>query len=145
MIATKSRLYVIPNTEEKFISFTKYVSNTFQIRFVDTFRFMTTSLEKLVIHLSKGDKLKFRETGTVPGTSFDCMLKYTEVQLELLSDYDQLLMKEAGARGRLTQASMRYAQANNSKVPDYEPSKPNSWIAYLDATNLWVSYYVMIY
>lgn len=33
---TKS-INVIPNTEEKLISFTKYISNSFQIRFVDSF------------------------------------------------------------------------------------------------------------
>jgi len=33
---------------------------------------------------------------TAPGMSFDCMLKYTEVNLELLSDYDQILMFEQG-------------------------------------------------
>ncbi|XP_025412854.1 uncharacterized protein LOC112685238 isoform X2 [Sipha flava] len=74
---------------------------------------------------------------TAPGYSFDAMLKLTEVELELLSDYDQILMMEAGIRGGLTQASKRYAQANNSEIPDYDPSKPDSWITYLDATNLY--------
>ncbi|KAF0710664.1 Uncharacterized protein FWK35_00030511, partial [Aphis craccivora] len=41
--------------------------------------------------------------------SFDCMLKYTE----------------------------RYARAINIKISDYDPSKPKSWITYLDATNLY--------
>ncbi|KAE9526271.1 hypothetical protein AGLY_013902 [Aphis glycines] len=56
---------VIPNTEEKFISFTKYVLNSFQIPFVDTYRFMATSLEKLVNNLGKGDISKFKETRKV--------------------------------------------------------------------------------
>jgi len=77
---------------------------------------------------------------TAPGMSFDCYLKITEVELELLSDYDQILMVEAGIRGGLTQASMRYACANNKDVPEYDPSKPDSWIVYLDATNLYVFY-----
>lgn len=50
---------VIPNIEEKLISFTKYVSNKFQICFVDTYRFMALSLEKLTNDLALG---KFRET-----------------------------------------------------------------------------------
>ncbi|XP_022179328.1 uncharacterized protein LOC111039957 [Myzus persicae] len=74
---------------------------------------------------------------TAPGMSFDCMLRHTEVELELLCDYDQILMIEAGIRGGLTQVSMQYACANNKEVPEYDPSKPDSWIVYLDATNLY--------
>ncbi|KAL4143452.1 hypothetical protein QTP88_005783 [Uroleucon formosanum] len=61
------------------------------------------------------------------------MLKYTSMKLELLSDYDMLLMIEKGIRGGgLTQASMRYAKANNENTPDYEPSNPKSWLVYQD-------------
>jgi hypothetical protein len=35
---------LIPNSEEKFTSFIKYVSNTFSMRFIDTFRFMASGL-----------------------------------------------------------------------------------------------------
>lgn len=44
-------IHVIPNTEEKFISFTKYISNKFQIKFVDTLQFMPSSLENLAFNL----------------------------------------------------------------------------------------------
>jgi len=33
---------------------------------------------------------------TAPGFSFDCMLKYTSIKLELLTDYDMVLMLEKG-------------------------------------------------
>jgi hypothetical protein len=81
---------------------------------------------------------------TAPGYSFDAMLKLTEVELKLLSDYDQILMMEAGIRGGLTQASKRYDQANNSKILDYDPSKLDSWITYLDATNLYVFFNIIM-
>ncbi|VVC44716.1 DNA polymerase, palm domain [Cinara cedri] len=71
-----------------------------------------------------------------PGMAFDCALKITKGELELLSDYDKVLMMEAGIRGLLIQAVKRYSKANSSKVPDYDPSKPESTIAYLDAMNL---------
>jgi hypothetical protein len=193
---------VIPNSEEKFISFSKYINNKFTIRFIDTFRFMASKLATLASNLVTPDFSKFRETVkffttedmplvtrkgvypyeytdrwskldeeslpvkyhfystledsnitdedynhavavwqhfgcrtlgeysdlylkvdvmlladvfenfrdicistynldpahyyTVPGFSFDCMLKYTEMKLELLTDYDMLLMFEKG-------------------------------------------------
>ncbi|XP_050526079.1 uncharacterized protein LOC126896928 isoform X1 [Daktulosphaira vitifoliae] len=65
------------------------------------------------------------------------MLKYTRMKLELLNDYDMLLMVEQGIRGGLVQAVKHYAKANNSKTPDYDPSKPESWIVYQDCNNLY--------
>ncbi|XP_025206925.1 uncharacterized protein LOC112602817 [Melanaphis sacchari] len=224
---------VIPNSEEKYISFSKYVSNTFSMRFIDTFRFMASSLSSLSKNLVTPGLENFRETAkvfnkvdmslvtrkgvypyeytdswsrldeerlprksdfystlnesgikeeeythakevwdhfgcktlgeysdlylkidvllladvfenfrdvciktynldavyyfTAPGLSFDAMLKFTRKKLELLSDYDMLLMYENGIRGGLVQASMRHAKANNIKTPDYDETKEKSW------------------
>ncbi|XP_025420172.1 uncharacterized protein LOC112690378 [Sipha flava] len=57
-----NKITVIPNSEEKFISFSKYISNKFSIRFIDTFRFMATSLSKLATNLLTPRLEKFRET-----------------------------------------------------------------------------------
>lgn len=53
---------VIPNSEEKFISFSKYISSTFTVRFIDTFRFMTSSLSSLAENLVTPEHENFRET-----------------------------------------------------------------------------------
>jgi len=37
-----------------------------------------------------------------------------------------------GIRGGLVQASMRYAKANNPKVPDYDDTQEKSWLIYQD-------------
>jgi len=42
-----------------------------------------------------------------------------------------------GIRGGLVQASMRYATANNEQVPDYDDTKPKSWLIYQDCNNLY--------
>ncbi|XP_060865284.1 uncharacterized protein LOC132941306 isoform X2 [Metopolophium dirhodum] len=237
------RIKVIPNSEEKYVTFSKYISNDFTIRFVDTFRFMATSLSTLANNLITPNLEKFRITAkhfsnndlplvtrkgvypydftddwskleqtslppiedfysvlteehvkdteyqfavevwnhfncqtlgeysdlylkvdvllladvfenfrdlclntyhldpayyyTAPGFSFDAMLKYTAIKLELLSDYEMLLMFEDGIRGGLTQASMRYAKSNNEKTPDYNPAVPKSWLVYQDCNNLY--------
>ncbi|KAE9523180.1 hypothetical protein AGLY_016413 [Aphis glycines] len=53
---------VIPNTEEKYISFSKYISNTFSIRFIDTIKFMASSLSSFANNLMTTGYDKFRET-----------------------------------------------------------------------------------
>ncbi|KAE9543417.1 hypothetical protein AGLY_002217 [Aphis glycines] len=234
---------VIPNSEENYISFSKFVSSRFSIRFIDTFRFMATSLSSLAINLITSGLENFREiakvfTGddmplvtrkgvypyeytdswdklddrrlprkrdfystltesgimeeefehakevwdhfncktldnysdlylkidvllladifenfrdvcmktynldpahyfTAPSLSFHVMLKYTGKKLELLTDYDMLLMFENGIRGGLVQASMRYAKANNAKTPGYDETKEKSWLIYQDCNNLY--------
>jgi len=229
---------VIPHSIEKFISFSKYINNEFAIRFIDTCRFMASSLAELAQNLTTSDFCKFREISrvfapvdwplvtrkgvfpyeytdswdkltetelpdrmefysaltethvsdkdydhatlvwnrfgcqtlgdysdlylkidvlisadvfenfrdlcmstfhldpahyyTVPGFSFDSMLKFTGVKLELLTDYDQVLFYERGIRGGLAQASKRYARANNPKTPSYKADEPNTWLVYQD-------------
>jgi len=46
-------------------------------------------------------------------------------------------MVENNMRGGIATISQRCARANNPLVEGYDPSKPNSWITYLDANNLY--------
>jgi len=64
-------------------------------------------------------------------------LKYTTTKFDLITDPDMYLMIEKNTRGGIATISHRYAQANNPLVERYDPSKPNSWITYLDANNLY--------
>ena len=73
---------------------------------------------------------------TSPGLAWDACLKETGQNLELLSDYDMLMMFERGIRGGITHISKRYAEANNKYMKDHNPSKESSFIQYLDANNL---------
>ncbi|VVC34523.1 Ribonuclease H-like domain [Cinara cedri] len=63
---------------------------------------------------------------TAPGFNYDVTLKYTRIGLELLSDYDMLLMFERGIHGDFVQPSMRYVKANNITVEDYDKMKEDS-------------------
>ena len=63
--------------------------------------------------------------------------KKTGVELELLTDYDMLLMIEEGIRGGICHAVHRYAKANNEYMKNYDKSKESSYIQYLDANNLY--------
>ncbi|XP_060864846.1 uncharacterized protein LOC132941015 [Metopolophium dirhodum] len=67
---------------------------------------------------------------------FDAMLKFTGQKLQLLHDFDMLLMFENGIRGGLVQASKRYVKANNVKTPVYDETKEKLWIIYQDSYEL---------
>ena len=75
---------------------------------------------------------------TAPGLAWDAALKKTKIELELLSDYDMLLMIQKGIRGGISMISNRYGVANNKNMGEsYDPSKESAYIQYLDANNLY--------
>ena len=74
---------------------------------------------------------------TSPGLAWDACLKETKQELELLNDYDILMMFEKGIRGGITHISKRYAEANNKYMKDYNHNKESTYIQYLDANNLY--------
>ena len=47
---------------------------------------------------------------SAPGLAWQACLKKTDVKLELLTDYEMLLMVEAGIRGGMCQSTHRYAK-----------------------------------
>ena len=57
---------------------------------------------------------------TSPGFSFDAMLKYTNVELELFHNVDMYNMIEQGIRGGICQVSKKHIKANNTYLSAYD-------------------------
>ena len=74
---------------------------------------------------------------TSPGLSWSSMLKMTDIKLELMSNVDQYQFIEKGMRGGISYIANRHLEANNPYIKGYNSKKPNTYIMYLDANNLY--------
>ena len=74
---------------------------------------------------------------SLPGLGWQACLKKTNIELELLTDYDMLLMVEERIRGGICHSIHRYAKASNKYIKNYNKDEESSYIQYLDANNLY--------
>ena len=64
------------------------------------------------------------------------MLKYTKIELELISDPDMYLFL-IESKGGITQVNKKYCKANNKYLNNYNEKENSSYIMYLIANNLY--------
>ena len=74
---------------------------------------------------------------SLPGLAWQACLKKTNIELELLADYDMLLMVKEGIRRGICHSIHRYAKTNNKYMKNYNNNEESSYIEYLDANNLY--------
>ena len=72
-----------------------------------------------------------------PQLSWNTMLKMTKVELEKICDADMHLFIEKGMRGGISYINKRFSKANNKYCPDYDRTKPEKYITYLNMNNLY--------
>ena len=74
----------------------------------------------------------------LPGLAWQVCLTKINIELELLTDYNMLLMAEEGIRGGICHSTHRYAKANNKYMKNYNNNnEESSYIQYLGANNLY--------
>ena len=74
---------------------------------------------------------------SLPGLAWQACLKKTNIELELSTDYDMLLMVEEGISGGICHSIHRYAEANNKYTKNYYNNEETSYMQCLDANNLY--------
>nr|CAH7756011.1 unnamed protein product [Callosobruchus chinensis] len=101
ILLSETIINLLPLNNEKYISFTKYVSGTnINFRFIDPFRFMSSSLSKLSSYLDNNQKLVTRKyfsddskfelvtrKGVFPYEYLDCWEKLSEESLPPQSNF----------------------------------------------------------
>ena len=73
---------------------------------------------------------------SAPVLAWQACLKKTEIELELLTDIDMLLMAEKGIRGGMCHATHRYVKASNKYMKSYDKNIISSYLEYLDSRYL---------
>ena len=80
-------------------------------------------------------KLDLLHYYTAPGLAWNDLLKYTNINLELLIHIDVHMFIEKGMRCGISMVSKRQTKANYPHT-DFEPEKDNNYSIYYDVTNL---------
>ena len=63
-----------------------------------------------------------------PGLAWQACLRKTGVKIELIINYDMLLMIEKGIRGGICQATHSYAKTKNKYMKNYDKNNESSYI-----------------
>ena len=86
------------------------------------------------IEIYKLDPARFL---SAPGLAWKACLKKTGRELELSSDYEKYLVIESGIKGGICQSILRYAEANNKYMKNYNKDIKSSFLEYYDANKLY--------
>lgn len=74
---------------------------------------------------------------TLPSLALQAALKWTKIEIELISDSNLYLFFETYSRGGLVFVGNRFAESNLPEMPHFKPTEPQRLILYLDQNNLY--------
>ena len=72
---------------------------------------------------------------TLPSLAWQACLKVSNVQLDLITNSEMLLMIEEAVRGGITQVITKSSVANNKYMQNYYQNEDSSFLRYLDFPN----------
>ena len=75
---------------------------------------------------------------SLPGLSWDTMLKYEGVELELITNPDMHLVVEKSMRGCISNICYRYATSNHPSMDTYNENEEPRTLTYQDANSLYL-------
>ncbi|XP_057335464.1 uncharacterized protein LOC130674213 [Microplitis mediator] len=108
----KGSTKLLPLNKERYISFTKSIEKTrVELRFIDSFRFMASSIEKLASYLTDDDKQITRKYYTDPD-KFKLMIRKGVFPYEYIDSVDKLDDKQ------LPERKLFYSKLNDNDVSD---------------------------
>ncbi|XP_053592981.1 uncharacterized protein LOC128667344 [Microplitis demolitor] len=112
----EGKITLLPINKERYISFTKYVENTSVcLRFIDSFRFMASSLDKLASNLNDCDKQITQQHYNDP-EKFKLVTRKGVFPYEYITDIDKLNDKQ------LPDQDSFYSKLSNDGVSDNDYS-----------------------
>ena len=76
---------------------------------------------------------------TLASFSWDCVLKFSKFELEVLSDMDMYLFFEAGKRSGYSNCHKNYSKANHKYLPDFDPNLVSKFLMYWDINSMYPS------
>ena len=75
---------------------------------------------------------------SAPQLAWNALLKYIDRPIHLITDPEMYRMIQPNIHGKICNASIRYARANNKIISSlYDPIKPTSYIMYVNDNNLY--------
>ena len=92
------------------------------------------NFRQMCLEIYELDSAKFL---SVPELAGQVALKKTEIEIELLTDTDMLLMVEKGIRGGIYHSVNRYGEANNKYMKNYDKNKESLYLEYWDVNNIY--------
>ena len=113
----------------------------FKIKIIESYVFVysvkdvLTSLASDIDFMSAKFNLNSVTFVTPASFSWECTLKITKIELELLADGDMIFDYGNSIRGEISGAICHYGEANNKYALDYNETKESTYVQYLDFNN----------